>query len=81
MNEAEARQIMEGLYRDYHEVRITYEYRLEDAIAEAKELLEPLRATAEDARIAYHKSLDVLMKYTAPHPQPGNPVPPLARRT
>lgn len=66
MNEAEARQVMEGLYREYHEVRITYEYQLEDAIAEAKKLLEPLRAASEDARAAYHKSLDVLMEYTTP---------------
>lgn len=72
MNEAKARRMTQQLYDDYHRARRIYTRARAEAFAEAEELLEPLRATAEEILAAYQKSLATLVEYTTPHPKPGD---------
>lgn len=75
--EAEDYRVARQLYDNYQKARVIHSRAKREALAEAKELLEPLRAIREEALAACQKSLAGLMKYTTPHPRPGDPVPPL----
>ena len=83
MNEAEAkdRRASQQLYHEYHKAFSIYCRAREEAIAGVDELLEPLLATSEEILAAYRKSVAALVEYTTPHPQPGDPVPPLPGET
>ncbi len=71
--EAKDRRAAEKLYDEHHKARIIYSRAKREALDKVRESLKPLRTASMGALAAYQESLAVLIKYTTPHPRPGDP--------